>query len=253
MALLLVGLLGQHLSAPAITGTKVLEFHFSLSPQAGSEFLSRKFSVLSAGRVVVEARWKPAQSSSPVSLKLSLIRPDGTEVSKEGASPLIVEYQASEMEIEAFMRNRARWSVKIINNKRADENRRAVEGALRITVPANSRTLADAQFTLHGLGNAQEMKFSVPAPGRITVETRWEMESLSDSAKGPAHLTLSLKHSGQERIYANRRGASPLRIEHQVTDLEIDRGIEWNVRIQNDNDRQTRVKGQVKITYTPSM
>jgi len=116
--------------------------------------------------------------------------------------------------------------------------------------PAARRALEDTQFTLLGSGNAQEIPFNVPAPGRIEVETSWEPDALSKPS-AQVLLVVSLIHPGDSRTYARRQGTSPIKVEHQITEQVLDRGGRWVVRVQNDS--QTKVSGRVRIVYTPSL
>lgn len=241
--------LGLAIKSPA--NTRTLEMRFALSADTRSEF-STRFDALSPGRILIEGRWAAAGAGSvSIALNLILIRPDGSEAARKGGTALLrLEYRASEREIDSFIgRGRTSWTVKVINN--ADANRKEVAGKLRITIPASSRKVLDTQFTLLGSSNAQEIPFLVPAPGRIVVEADWSADSLSASEQRALPMMLSLIHPGQARTYARRQGASPLRIEHQVTERELDRGARWIVRVQNDN--QAKIKGRVRVIYTPSL
>jgi hypothetical protein len=172
------------LSAAARASTRTLETRFALSADARSEF-STSFPLLSAGRIVVEADWNsPAVSRTAALLTLILIRPDGTTAaSKSGASVLRLEHGASDQDIEKFAAsNESKWTVKILND--ADANRTEVSGTLRITIPAASRALEDTQFTLLGSGNAQEIPFKVPAPGKIQVGAGRSSEAVRSSCPG---------------------------------------------------------------------
>jgi len=227
-----------------------LETRFALSAEARSEF-STQFPVLSAGRILVEANWTaPVGSRTPVSLTVTLIEPGGTiATSKRGTSILRLEHKASEQDLERFAgTNNAKWTLKILND--ADTNRGEVSGTVRITVPATTRALENTQFTLLGSGNAQEIPFNVPAPGRIEIAVSWEADALARSA-GQVALVVSLIHPGESKTYARRQGSSPINVEHQVTEQALDRGGRWVVRVQNDS--QTKVNGRVNITYTPSL
>ncbi len=236
-----------NLGTSAIAHSRTLETRFGLSADRGSEF-STRFPVLSAGRIVVEANWR---SSGPraVNLKLLLLQPDGVPVTtKAGKSTLTLEHRVLDSDVQGVFGDReSRWSVKIIND---GEDRSEVTGTLRITVPVVSRTLEDTQFTLLGSGNAQEIPFNVPAAGRIDVEVNWQPDVL-ESPQDTIPLLTSLIHPGEDRIYVKRQGASPIRVEQQVTELILDRGSRWIVRVQNDS--QTKVKGRLKVTYTPSL
>ena len=230
--------------------TRTLEMRFALSADSRSEF-SRQFPVLSAGRIVVEANWNSALNGKiPGPLTLVLIQPDGTiATSKKGTSVLRVEHRAPEEEITKSTGGREqKWTAKILND--ASENVGEVSGTLRITVPATSRALEDTQFTLLGSGNAQEIPFNVPAPGRVQVDVNWTTDSLAGSPP-PVVLIVSFIHPGESRTYARRQGPSPINVEHQVTEQALDRGGRWVVRVQNDS--QTKVSGRIKITYTPSL
>lgn len=236
------------LSGPARGNTRTVETHFALSADARSEF-STKFPLLSAGRVVIEADWSAKTvSGTPVSLTIVLLRPDGSLGARSsGKSVLRLKQEARDQDIERFAEiNEGRWTVKILND--AEASRNEVTGILRITVPASSRTLEDTQFTLLGLGNAQEIPFSVPAPGRIQVNVEWQPDSLSPSPS-QVQLVVSLVHPGESRTYARRHGASPVRVEQQITEQELDLGMRWVVRVQNDT--QTKVGGTVRVTYAP--
>lgn len=238
------------LAAPGLANTRTLEMRFALSADARSEF-SKQFPVLSAGRILVEANWSSAvgcQAAGP--LTLILIQPDGTIVtSKKGTSILRVDYQASEQDVEKAVGSKEqKWTVKILNDAKTD--RSEVSGILRITVPAASRALEDTQFTLLGSGNAQEIPFNVPAPGRVQVDVTWEPDVLSKSS-AQVPLVVSFIHPGESRTYARRQGTSPIKVEQQVTELALDQGGRWIVRVQNDS--QTKVSGRVRIVYTPSL
>ena len=117
-------------------------------------------------------------------------------------------------------------------------------------MPAASRALEDTQFTLLGSGNAQEIPFNVPAPGRIEVDVSWAPDVLSKPSP-QVSLVVSLMHPGEPKTYARRQGPSAIEVEQQVTEQVLDRGGRWVVRVQNDS--QTKVSGRVRITYTPSL
>jgi hypothetical protein len=234
----------------ANANTRTLEMRFALSADSKSEF-SRQFPVLSAGRIVIEANWSSTLTGKPPgSLTLVLIQPDGAiATSKKGTSILRIEHRATEEEVTKSLSGREqKWTAKILND--SSENVSEVSGTLRITVPANSRALEDTQFTLLGSGNAQEIPFNVPAPGRVQVDVSWTTDTLAGSSP-PVVLIVSFIHPGESRTYARRQGPSPISVEHQVTEQALDRGGRWVVRVQNDT--QTKVNGRIKITYTPSL
>lgn len=238
------------LTAAGQANSRTLETRFSLSSDVRSEF-STKFPLLCEGRILIEAAWTASHATpGSASLTLVLIQPDGTEATRRtGTSILQLEHRASVQDIARYAKaNQTKWIVKVLND--SDSNRREVSGTLRITVPAESRALEDTQFTLLGSGNAQEIPFSVPAPGRIEVDVNWEPDVLSAPSNQVA-LVVSLIHPGESRTYARRQGLSPIRMEQQVIEQALDRGGRWVVRVQNDT--QTKVKGRLKITYTPSL
>lgn len=238
------------LTASVRAGNRTIESRFALSADSRSEF-STSFPLLSAGRILVEANWNTLSASkTPISLTVALIQPDGSvAASKSGASILRIDYIANEQDFQRFGGNDAsKWTVKILND--ADTNRSEVSGVVRVTVPAASRALEDTQFTLLGLGNAQEIPFNIPAAGRIEVNVNWEINDLS-SSRGQVPLVVSLVHPGESRTYARRQGPSPVKVEQQVTEETLDRGRRWVIRVQNDT--QTKVKGRIEITYTPSL
>lgn len=238
-------LFGLSLGPLGLANARTLETRFALSADRGSEF-STRFPVLSAGRIVIEANWR-SQGGQAVDLKLLLLQPDGTAISSNvGKSTITLEHRVLKSDIESISADReSRWTVKIIND---GERRTEVTGTLRITVPVASRTLEDTQFTLLGSGNAQEIPFTVPAPGRIDVEVNWQSDGLDTPADAIALLT-SLIHPGESRTYVRCQGDSPIRVQQQVTEVVLDRGSRWLIRIQNDS--QTKVKGRLKVTYTP--
>ena len=238
------------LTASARAGTRILESRFALSGDNRSEF-STSFPLLSAGRILVEANWNTLSANkTPISLTVALIEPDGSiAASKSGASALRIEYVANDQDFQRFGgSDDSKWTVKILNN--ADANRSEVSGVVRVTVPASSRALEDTQFTLLGLGNAQEIPFNVPAAGRIDVNVHWEISDLP-SSRIPVTLVVSLVHPGESKTYARRQGPSPVTVEQQVTEQTLDRGRRWIIRVQNDT--QTKVNGRIEITYTPSL
>jgi hypothetical protein len=227
--------------------TRTIESPFALSSDARSEF-GASFQVFSAGRIVVEGSWDVEQGGA-YPLHIALVRPDGSEAARrEGHSPLRLEYAIAETEADKFnSESPAKWNVKVINS--AATTRHEVFGKLRLTIPVAARTLEDAQFTLLGSGNAQEILLRVPAPGRVTVEAEWQSDSPAANEALP--LTLSLEHPGMNRIYARRAAKSPLRIEQQITSVDIERGKRIVVRLQNDN--AAKVKGRVKVTFAPAL
>jgi hypothetical protein len=227
--------------------TRTLEAPFALSADARSEF-SAPFQVFSSGRIAIEASWAvPGRAAAQTSLRLILIRPDGSEAArKDGRSPLGLEYFATDAEIDRLnARSPARWSARIINDLAAD--RHEVSGKLRIIIPASNRMIEDTPFTLPGAGNAQEIPAHVPAPGRVIVEAEWQ----TDQSASDAALTLSLIHQGTDKVYARRFGKSALRIEQQITDQDFERGRRVIVRIQND--QAAKVRGRIKVLFTPSL
>ena len=235
------------LSIATGANTRTLEAPFALSSDARSEF-SLRFQVFSAGRIVVEAAWNVEQGVA-YPLHIALVRPDGSEAERrEGNSPLRIEYAIAEAEADKFNSDSpAKWSAKIVNSVASE--RHEVSGKLRLTIPAAARTLEDTQFTLLGSGNAQEIPLRVLAPGRVTVEAEWQSDSPASKEAPP--LTLSLEHPGANRIYARRAAKSPLRIDQQITSVDIERGKRIVVRLQNDNT--AKVKGRVKVTFAPAL
>lgn len=230
--------------------TRTVEVPFALSADRNSEFSSR-FPALSPGRIVVEANWKSSSAGAPaIPLTLILIRPDGTEASRKvGSSVLRTDYQASAPEIESFIKARNfKWTAKLINGPNQNHD---VTGRIRITVSAAPTTLEDTQFTLIGLGNAQEIAFIPPAPGRIVAEVSWRADSIADGSSPSSSVTVSLIHPAQSRTHARRLGMSPIRVEHQVTERELDQGSRWLVRLQNDG--QVKVSGRLRVFYTPGL
>jgi len=245
-----IAFIGVFCTLTAVRGsTRTLEMRFALSSDARSEF-SKQFPVLSAGRILAEANWNSTTANRVSTLTLILIQPDGTiATSKSGTNILRLEHRVNEQDVERFARSsEPKWTVKILND--ADGNRSEVSGTLRITIPVASRALEDTQFTLLGSGNAQEIPFNVPAPGRIEVDVSWEPDGLSKPVDHPT-LVVSLIHPGESRTYARRQGRSPIKVEHQVTEQALDRGRRWIVRVQNDT--QTKVSGRVRVIYTPSL
>jgi hypothetical protein len=238
------------LTATVRAGSRTLESRFALSADNRSEF-STSFPLLSAGRILIEVNWNALSAiKTPISLTVALFQPDGSiAASKNGASTLRIDYIANDQDFKRFGgSDDSKWTVKILNN--ADANRSEVSGVVRITVPAASRALENTQFTLLGLGNAQEIPFNVPAAGRINVDVNWEVNGLP-SSRGQVPLVVSLVHPGEPRTYARRQGPSPITMEQQVTEQTLDRGRRWIIRVQNDT--QTKVKGSIEITYTPSL
>jgi hypothetical protein len=227
--------------------TRTIESPFALSSDARSEFGS-SFQVFSAGRIVVEGSWNVEQGGA-YPLHIAVVRPDGSEAARrEGNSPPRLEYAIAETEADKFnSESPAKWNVKVINSVAPE--RHEVSGKLRLTIPAAARTLEDTHFTLLGSGNAQEIPLRILAPGRVTVEAEWQGDSPAADEALP--LTLSLEHPGTNRIYARRAAKSPLRIEQQITSIDIERGKRVLVRLQNDNT--AKVKGRVKVTFAPAL
>jgi hypothetical protein len=231
--------------------TRTLESHFALSADLRSEF-STRFPVVTAGRILIEVEWHALPVTGvPGALTLTLASPDGVVVaSTKGNSVLRLEHRADAPDVGRFgAAVGTEWTVRVSNN--ADTKRVDVSGIVRITVPATSRVLEDTQFTLLGSGNAQEVPFKIPGPGRLDVDVSWQPVLPSTPAWAQTPLTVSLIHPGEARVYARRQGTSPVRFDHQVTEIALDRGARWVVRVQNDT--QTKVKGRIKVTFAPSL
>ena len=236
-----------NLTATSLANVRILEYEFRLSQQVNSEF-SARFPVFSAGRLTVEALC-PNPAARPSRLRLVLVRPDKSEVNAEGTSPLKVEHSVTLQEVNGLANRRAtEWVAKIINLENND-GAPPVAGTLKITVPTSTRVLEDTQFTLQGFRNAQSIPFKVQSPGRLVIEVSWQADSRD--SKEPPPLTVSLIHESQNKIYANKTGTRSLRIEHQVSDQDLDRGSNWSVKILNNS--LTGVRGRVTISYTPSL
>lgn len=237
------------ISTKVHANSRTLEMRFALSADVRSEF-TKQFPVLSPGRILAEANWNaPTTGKVSAPLTLVLIQPDGTVVtSKNGTSILRIEHRTSEQDVEKLVGNRdQKWTVKILNDANVD--RSEISGTLRITIPTAGRALEDTQFSLLGSSNAQEIPFNVPAPGRLEIETSWESDISKPSTQVP--LVVSLIHPGGSKTYARRQGTSPIKVEQQITELALDQGGRWTVRVQNDS--QTKVSGRVRIVYTPSL
>ncbi|MEW5975595.1 MAG: hypothetical protein AB1898_07295 [Acidobacteriota bacterium] len=242
--------LGLLLILPAAANTRTLEFPVALASSPQSQF-STQFRVLSPGRLVVEVVSGAAHPKSTSSVvRLTVTQPDQVEVlRREGPLPLRLEYRTTDQEIERWIQSgRTHWVVKVSN---AGAEQGEFKGLLRITVPAAPHPLADTQFTLVGSGNAQEIPFVIPAPGKIQLLVSWETDPLSPNGPQAVSLTLSLTHPGLARTYAKRQGPSALRIEHQATESELDAGSRWVGRIQNDT--QSRVRGRMTVLFTPAL
>lgn len=233
--------------------SRTIEFPFKLSADLRSEF-SVASRVGSPGVMMIEASWAPigihgSIGSSASALSLVVLRPDGVEaVRRRGVSPLRLDHRVSEEEIDRLAALRKlEWTIKLIND--VDSVRTEVGGKLRITIPNTARSLVDQQFTLLDAKNAQEMAFAVTMAGRLVIEALWQKDQPSAPAD-QSPLALLLIHPAQSRTYARRQGPSPLRVEHQVTEREIDKGIRWVVRIENLG--QAKVKGLIKVSFFPS-
>ena len=245
--LLLAGMLGPGLLRWAAAQNRTLEFPLELSADPKSE-LQRRFEVLSPGRLVIEI-----SSGAPFpqgrTLSLLLTRPDGSQALQSNvAVPSRSEYPVGDQEIDRFLKSgKNTWGLRIAN--RGESGGAELRGLLRLTVPANPRTLLDTQFKLLGYDNAQEIPFTVPARGRIQVEVTWQTDA-SESDPSPVPLAVSLIHTGTSTVHARRHNRSPQKIEHQVTDGETDAGTRWAVRIQNDS--RSKVSGKVRVSFTPA-
>ena len=230
-------------------GTRTLETPFALSSDLRSEF-SMRFPLHGEGRLLIEAEWRPlVTNGGSVALTIVVIRPDGIiSEQKHGFSGLRLEHQAYAEVHQRYGPGDSAWTVKVIND--TDPNRLDVSGKIRITVPTANQILEDTQFTLLGSGNAQEIPFNVPGPGRVEIEVSWQPE-LASSQASQVPLIVSLIHPGEAKTYARRQGASPLKFDQQMTDDALDRGTRWIVRVQNST--QTKVKGRIKVAYNSSL
>jgi len=228
--------------------TRILEIPLALSADTRSEFATQ-IQLLSSGRLVVEILLNPNPAGHGF-LSASIIRPDRSEAArKEAAGAFRLEYHATEPEIDQLVsRGALSWTVKV---KQGSAPAGDVAGRLRITVPATPRQLVDTQFTLLGSGNAQEIPFVVPAPGKIQVTTSWETDATAAGTTQPVPLTLSLSHPGLAQTHARRQSRSPQRIEHQVREEELNAGSRWSSRIQNNSP--VKVKGSIQVIFVPAL
>ncbi|MCI0423078.1 MAG: hypothetical protein L0312_28285, partial [Acidobacteria bacterium] len=216
IALLLLGL-----CAGLRANTRILEVPLALSGDARSEFTTQ-VRLMSPGRLAVQILLSPdVRGHAPLSA--SIARPDRSEaVRKDAVGSFRLEYQATELEIDQFVSTgNLSWTLRVMQGANPSGE---VHGRLRITVPAAPRQLVDTQFTLLGSGNAQEIPFVVPAPGKIQVTTSWETDSSATGVTQSVPLTLSLIHPGLAQTYARRQSRSPQRIEHQVNEQQLNVG-----------------------------
>jgi hypothetical protein len=139
------------------------------------------------------------------------------------------------------------WTVKIVNGN--NDNRNEVTGVLRAAIPIVAGIIVDKDFVLLGSGNAREIAFLVSGPGRLAIDASWENDSTAGSASPAPQLTVVLLHPGDGRTYARKQGRSPLTIEQQIVGSALD-GVRWVVRVQNDTP--VRVKGRLKVRFSPA-
>src|SRR5262245_15816909 len=65
----------------------------------------------------------------------------------------------------------------IITARAAAHNpQKAAANRLHTRMESASRVLVDTPFTLLDSSSAQEMRFSIPSPGKIVLEAEWEFE-----------------------------------------------------------------------------
>ena len=123
--------------------------------------------------------------------------------------------------------DRAGWSVKIYHQL----GRRSQRGKGHSSNhhSRHKRESGRDHFVLLGAGNAKEITFPISAPGRLVIEAGWLTEPQTDATSSPASLTISLVHSGEEKVYARRQGRSPLRIEQQIAESLLYGGVRWVV------------------------
>ena len=244
----LIAFLLMGLCSTVRANSRILEVPLALSADPRSEF-STQFRLLSPGRLAVELVLSPGvQTHTP--LIASIARPDRSEATRRDAiGPFRLEYAATEAEIDHFVSTRSfSWTVRVIQGFSPPGE---VRGRLRITVPTAPRQLVDTQFTLLGSGNAQEIPFIVRAPGKIQVSATWETDGSSAGPTESVPLTLSLIHSGPAQIYARRQSRSPQRIEHQISEEQLNTGSRWLGRLQNDS--QSKVKGSIQVIFVPAL
>jgi hypothetical protein len=232
---------------------RTAEFRFQLSSDPGSEF-SAKLPVVTPGSLKIEAEWSPlntgSKSSAPhTKLSLLLLRPDNTEVARtSGTTPLRLEMRVSEQDLgRSNDRDLATWTFKIVNG--GGDNRTDVAGVLRAAIPIVTGIIVDKDFVLLGSGNAREIAFFVSGPGRLAIDASWENDSTAASGYSASQLTVVLLHPGDGRTYARKQGRSPLTIEQQIVGSALD-GVRWVVKVQNDTP--TRVKGRLKVRFSPA-
>jgi hypothetical protein len=144
-------------------------------------------------------------------------------------------------------RNRSTWTVKIVNG--SAENRREVAGVLRAAIPISAGVLADTDFVLLGSGNAREIAFLISGPGRLVVESHWQTDPISAAASPASPLTVVLLHPDEGKTYVRKQSRRSIRIEQQITETMLDRGVRWVVRVQNDSAE--RVRGRLRVLFTP--
>lgn len=121
----------------------------------------------------------------------------------------------------------------------AAQQRTAVQATGRLpvrmlqAVPAAPEERARQQFALGGSSEREQLEFTVQNPGRVSAEATW-----SGSA---GELSMFLVGPGVPRIHLRRQGATPLRLDYEITAEMLARGREWAVAL-------TRVSGAGSAT-----
>ena len=147
--------------------------------------------------------------------------------------------------------------IRALKIARAHQETKEVEDGIRITKgsPGGTGSGEGASFTetrrfsLAGLSPSSwaslkyrdSITFTVPGPGRLLVEAKWESRG---------NLALILNNAETGATHAQKDGASPVKLTYRVTPQDfVARGARWEAVIANFASEGVR-EGALKVSFT---
>ncbi len=212
------------------------------------DFTELSFKPGAAGTIRFEADWNGTGAvKKDVALRIQLVRPNGT-VEKEavGGSPLPVTFALT---VAEFNQNKGKTYKIVLRHNVAGQPPEQVKGVLKVTFPNGTVTVFNDSarpIDLAGEGAKTEVSFTLPnKPGRVEVEVKFPNPILD--VRG---LTVQLIRA-DGTVAATASGKADVKLSHNVTQAELNKGLGWKVRLTN-NGPQTVKKIAIVVKDTPN-
>lgn len=212
------------------------------------DFTELAFVPGAAGPIKAEADFKgTGVVKKDIALRMQLVRPDGS-IAKEavGGSPLPLSFSLSAAE---FAQNKGKVYKVVLRHNVAGQSDEKVKGTLSVTFPIATVTIFNNSanpIDLGGKGAKTEVSFTVlNKPGKLDADITFK-----DGVLNGKDLVAQLVR-GDGVVVATANGDSGLSLIRNVSQADLDKGLNWKVRLTNNGN--ATVKGiAVVVKDTPN-